>query len=159
MAYHTGNNTNITIRPLNETGIPMIYGFFNGFPGASRKFYHPYTFDQDAISVIARQLHDGNCIHLGAFHDDGSGEKLVGYVWYVHREESSYPLLGIGVVDTFQNVSISKGLTQRIERVARDRVDLLSGKLSCDSRLCQGRISPDREERGWYPVPYAPPFR
>ena len=47
----------------------------------------------------------------------------------MHREESSYPLLGIGVVDTFQNARISKGLTQRIERVARDRVDLLIWKI------------------------------
>lgn len=38
-----------------------MYGFFNGFPRGSHKFYHPYTFDQDAISVIARQLHDDSC--------------------------------------------------------------------------------------------------
>ena len=61
MAHHTGNHTNITIRPLNEADIPKMYGFFNGFPRGSHKFYHPYTFDQDAISVIARQLHDDSC--------------------------------------------------------------------------------------------------
>ena len=70
--------------------------------------------------MIARQLHDDSCVHLGVFHDDGSGKKLVGYVWYVHREESSYPLLGIGVVDTFQNANIGTELMQQVEHVARD---------------------------------------
>ena len=93
MTHHTGNNTNITIRPLNEADIPKIYGFFNGFPGASRKFYQPYTFDQDAISEIAYNSTTAVVLSISVpFMTMAVVEKLVGHVSYVCREESRYPL-------------------------------------------------------------------
>ena len=74
-----GDSTiNLTIRFLTDADVPKISAFFEGLSEASRSFYHPYPFDQDAVAKIAGELHNPNCVHMGAFSD----EKLVGHVWY-----------------------------------------------------------------------------
>ena len=111
------NTTNLAIRFLTDADIPKISAFFEGLSEASRSFYHPYPFDQDAVAKIAGELHDPSCVHIGAFSD----EKLVGHVWYVDREGDGYPGLGIGIVDAFHNRGIGQRLMQQIEGIARER--------------------------------------
>ena len=71
------NTTHLTVRFLTDADVPKISVFFEGLSEASRAFYHPYLFDQDAVTKIAGELHNPSCVHIGAFSD----EKLVGYVW------------------------------------------------------------------------------
>ena len=105
------------IRPMDDPDVPKLADFFDGLSEASRKFYHPYPFDQNALSLTAKELHDEGCAHIGAFH----GDELVGHVWYRGTATDNYPTLGIGVVDTFHNRSIGKELMRGIEALARDR--------------------------------------
>ena len=111
------NTTNLAIRFLTDTDVPKIPPFFEGLSEASRSFYHPYLFDQNAVAKIAGELHNPSCVHIGAFSD----EKLVGHVWYVDREENGYPGLGIGIVDAFHNRGIGQRLMGQIEGIARER--------------------------------------
>ena len=111
------NTTNLTIRALADADVPKISAFFEGLSGASRYFYHPYPFDQDAVATIAGELHNPSCVHIGAFSD----EKLVGHVWYRGGGGDGYPGLGIGVVDAFHNRGIGQRLMGRIEGIARER--------------------------------------
>lgn len=111
----------VIIRPLNDADVPKILDFFDGLSQTSRDFYHPYAFDQNAVSQIAEQLGNQNCAHIGAFHGDGDGQKMVGHVWYIGREGGSRPGLGIGIVDAFHNRGIGQRLMKRIEEVARAR--------------------------------------
>ncbi len=111
------NTTNLTIRALTDADVPKISTFFKGLSEASRSFYHPYSFDQEANANIAGELHNPTCVHIGAF----SGENLVGHVWYAGGGGGRYPSLGIGIVDAFHNRGIGQRLMQRIEGVARER--------------------------------------
>ena len=111
------NTTHLAIRFLTDADIPKIFAFFEGLSEASRFFYHPYPFDQDAVAKIAEELHNPSCVHIGAFSD----EKLVGHVWYVDREGDGYPGLGIGIVDAFHNRGIGQKLMEQIEGIARER--------------------------------------
>ena len=111
------NTTNLAIRFLTDADIPKIPPFFEGLSEASRSFYHPYPFDQDAVAKIAGELHNPSCVHMGAF----SEEKLVGHVWYRGGGGDGYPGLGVAVVDAFHNKGIGQRLMQQIEGIARER--------------------------------------
>ena len=111
------NTTNLTIRTLVDVDVPKISAFFEGLSEASRYFYHPYPFDQGAVTKIAEELHNSSCVHIGAF----SGEKLVGHVWYRGGGEDGYPGLGVAVVDALHNRGIGQKLMGQIEDSARER--------------------------------------
>ena len=87
MGDHT---THLTVRFLTDADVPKISVFFEGLSEASRAFYHPYFFDQDAVTKIAEELHNPSCVHIGAFSD----EKLVGHVWYRGGGEDGLSGLG-----------------------------------------------------------------
>ena len=107
------SNSNITIRLLEGTDLPKIPAFFSGLSETSRNFYHPYAFDDGAIQLIAKEIKNDDCAHIGAFSD----QKMVGHIWY--RGRNSYPVLGIGVIDNFQNMGIGRRLMQEIEITAQ----------------------------------------
>ena len=111
------NTTGLTIRFLADADVPKIPPFFEGLSEASRSFYHPYPFDQDAVTKIAAELHNPSCVHMGAFSD----EKLVGHVWYRGGGGDGYPGLGVAVVDAFHNKGIGQRLMGQIEGIARER--------------------------------------
>ena len=107
------SSSNITIRLLEGTDLPKIPAFFSGLSETSRNFYHPYAFDDGAIQLIAKEIKNDDCAHIGAFSD----QKMVGHIWY--RGRNSYPVLGIGVIDNFQNMGIGRRLMQEIEITAQ----------------------------------------
>ena len=109
------SHSNINIRLLEDTDLPKIPTFFSGLSEASRNFYHPYTFDDSAVQLTAEEIKNEDCVHIGAFSD----QKMVGHVWYRGRDD--YPVLGIGIIDTFQNMGIGQKLMQKIEITAQQR--------------------------------------
>ena len=111
------NTTDVAIRFLTDADVPSISTFFEGLSEASRSFYHPYPFNQDAVTKIAGELHDAGCVHIGAFSDG----KLVGHVWYRGGGEDGYPGLGVAVVDAVHNRGIGQKLMRQIEGIARER--------------------------------------
>ena len=113
----TGNPPDTAIRLLTDADVPEIPGFFAGVSEASRKFFHPHSFDREAAAWIAREIHDPDRVHLGAF----SGGRLIGHAWYARRGGKPFPGLGIGIVDAFHDRGIGRRLMQRIEAIARER--------------------------------------
>ena len=113
----TGNPPDTAIRLLTDADVAKIPGFFAGVSGASRKFFHPHSFDRAAAAWIAREIHDPDSVHLGAF----SGDMLIGHVWYARRGGNPFPGLGIGIADAFHDRGIGRRLMQRIEAIARER--------------------------------------
>jgi hypothetical protein len=97
---------------MDDPDISKLADFFDGLSEASRAFYHPYPFDQSAIALTAKELHDEGCAHIGAFH----GEQLVGHVWYRSIGTDNYPTVGIGVVDAFHDRGIGKKTDARHRR-------------------------------------------
>ena len=113
----TGNAPGTAIRLLEDADVPKIPGFFEGVSEASRKFFHPHSFDRNAVAEIAQGLRNPDCVHVGAF----SGDSLIGHVWYARRSGKPFPGLGIGIVDACHDQGIGKKLMQRIEAIARER--------------------------------------
>ncbi len=111
------NTTDLAIRFLTDADVPSISTFFEGLSEASRSFYHPYPFNQGAVTKVAEELRDSSCVHIGAFSDG----KLVGHVWYRGGGEAGYPGLGIAVVDAFHNRGIGQKLMGQIEGIASER--------------------------------------
>ena len=109
------SHNNITIRLLEDADLPKIPTFFSGLSEISRNFYHPYAFDESAVQLTAEEIKNENCVHIGAFND----QKMVGHVWY--RGKDDYPVLGIGIIDVFQNMGIGQRLMQQIEIIAQQR--------------------------------------
>ena len=109
------SHSNVNIRLLEDTDLPKIPTFFSGLSEASRNFYHPYTFDDSAVQLTAEEIKSEDCVHIGAFSD----QKMVGHVWYRGRDD--YPVLGIGIIDAFQNMGIGQRLMQKIEITAQQR--------------------------------------
>ena len=110
-------SSEIEIRRMGDADVPKVPDFFEGLSEESRHFYHPYDFNQDAVSLTAKEIQDDGCIHIGAFHE----EKMVGHVWCRGGGKGAYPYLGIGIVDSFHDRSLGTSLMQRIEEVARER--------------------------------------
>lgn len=108
---------NVTIRLLTDADVPKIPAFFAGVSEASRKFFHPHSFDRDAVADIARGIRDPGSVHLGAF----SGDRLIGHAWYARRGGKPFPGLGIGIVDAFHDRGIGSRMMRRIEAIARER--------------------------------------
>ena len=113
----TGNAPGTAIRLLADADVPKIPGFFAGVSEASRKFFHPHSFDREAVAEIAKGIRNPGCVHVGAF----SGDSLIGHVWYARRGGKPFPGLGIGIADAFHNQGIGGKLMQRIETIARER--------------------------------------
>ena len=111
------SRTKVTVRFFNDADVARIPAFFEGVSEASRHFFHPHSFDREAVAEIAEGIRDPDSVHVGAF----SGEKLIGHVWYARKGGKPYPGLGIGIVDAFHNQGIGKRLMQRIEGIARER--------------------------------------
>ena len=111
------SRTKVTVRFFNDADVARIPAFFEGVSEASRHFFHPHSFDREAVAEIAEGIRDPDSVHVGAF----SGEKLIGHVWYARKGGKPYPGLGIGIVDAFHDQGIGKRLMQRIEGIARER--------------------------------------
>lgn len=113
----TAKPPEVTIRFLEEADLPKLPAFFEGFSEASRRFFHPHSFDRNAAAEIAAAIRNPDCVHVGAF----SGDCLIGHVWYARRSGKPFPGLGIGIVDAFHDQGIGRRLMQRIEAIARER--------------------------------------
>ena len=111
----------MVIRPLGSGDLTEIPEFFERLGETSRRFYHPYAFDGDAVSLIARQLREESSAHLGAFHREGDRNRMVGHVWFMPIEGADYPVLGIAVIDELQNAGVGQRLMRKIEDTARTR--------------------------------------
>ena len=111
----------IIIRALEDDDVAKVQPYFDNLSPATRSKYHPYKFTADDIATIARQLHADTSAHVGAFCDDGGGERMVGHVWYSHEGGYGNPGLGIGIVDDFQGRGIGQRLMSEIDAVARKR--------------------------------------
>ena len=114
----------ITIRPLEDADVASILPYFDGLSPATRSTYHPFKFNVDDVTRIARQLHADNSAHVGAFCSDGGGGRMVGHVWYSHEGGYGNPGLGIGVIDDFQGRGIGQMLMQKIDEIARSRGEI-----------------------------------
>ena len=117
----------VCVRRARGSDTELFLRFFAGFSAASRDFMHGWSADnrctrQHAESLAAKTHADDHCA-LVALDGAPPHERIVGYCWIDGLgDNDAIPMLGIGVIDEYQEVGLGKALLRLMIDQARDSV-------------------------------------
>ncbi len=99
----TRDGVDLLVRRLGATDATSLQAFNSALSLDSRRKFLPHAYDDSTVAKAMTRSENGDDYVLGAF----DGDRLVGYffLWYVCER---IPLLGIGMLDEFQNRGLGR---------------------------------------------------
>lgn len=116
----------IKIRTVQNSDTELFLKYFDGLSAKSRYFFHPFPFDREHATAIAKDADSRSTYRLVAVEGEQERERIVGYTWIQGLEKDDIPMLGIGLVDEYHNAGLGKRLMKAmIERAKQLNLDRL----------------------------------
>lgn len=113
------DNKLIEFRKVRESDMDLFLKYFDGLSARTRYFFHPFSFDRKSAAAVVADADSSNNHRLVAVARDEDRELIAGYAWIQGMERSDIPMLGIGVIDEYQNVGLGKRMLMLLIKHAR----------------------------------------
>lgn len=111
----------VKTRTVRKEDTFLILEYFNGLSAKSRYFFHPCPFDGENAAAIAADAENSDTYRLVAVEENQQRDRIVGYAWIQGLKRSDIPMVGIGIIDEYQNVGLGtemlKLLTERAKQL------------------------------------------
>jgi ribosomal protein S18 acetylase RimI-like enzyme len=120
----------IKTRTVRNSDTELFLNFFDGLSARSRSFMHGWSTlcDRKHAESITAQADSDNYYSLVILTSGPAKERVIGYSWIQGLKGSGIPLLGIGIIDEYQNVGLGRILLrlmiERAKHLNLDRVKL-----------------------------------
>ncbi|RIH66971.1 GNAT family N-acetyltransferase [Mariniphaga sediminis] len=101
------NHKQFIIRRLLITDRVVLQNFGNSLSEKSTASFFPHSYDDKTVEAILSRSEIGKDLTLGLFNKDEMAAYF--FLWYF---DEPIPLLGIGILDTFQGQGLSKKIIQ-----------------------------------------------
>lgn len=108
--------TVVTLRRVRCDDVERMLRFFESLGDVSRGFFHPHPFDRENAEKIC----DGSDPDTFRVVAEADGE-VVGYAWFGPSSRSPFPMVGIGVSDSFQGRRLGGVLMDALSAEAKHR--------------------------------------
>ena len=101
----------VRVRQARSTDAELFFRFINGLSGASRDFMHGWNRvtgqeKKHAENLAAKTNSDDHCALVAVVSEPQ--ECIVGYCWIDGLKGTDIPMLGIGVIDAYQNAGLGR---------------------------------------------------
>lgn len=104
------------IRRLSIDDKVSLQKFGNSLSDKSRSTFLPHSYDDKTVNALLSRSEAEKDLTLGLFHND----EMVGYLFLWYYDEP-IPLLGIGILDNYQGLGLSKKIIQVLIDSAREK--------------------------------------
>jgi len=100
----------------DETLLPM---FNKALSKRSRYLFMPHGYDRKTLKKIIRRSENGADAAFIALEKNDSGERVAAY-WFLWWVNTSFPVLGIGILDDFHGQGLGTQLIHHLITLAED---------------------------------------
>jgi ribosomal protein S18 acetylase RimI-like enzyme len=113
--FQTRDGEALVARRLGAGDAPAMQRFHAALLPESRRRFLPHRYDDATLAQVLARSVAGADLTLGLF----AGERLAGYffLWYFRER---VPLLGIGLLDEYQQRGLGKPMMELLIRLARE---------------------------------------
>jgi len=110
----------VCIRKQRTDDKELFIGFFESMSERNRSFMRGFTFDRKQAEQISKQADSDDFYSLVVLPANSPIEKIIGYSWIVGLKTETIPMLGIGVVDEYQNANLGKILLRQVHKSVKE---------------------------------------
>lgn len=110
------NDKQFIIRRLLRTDRVALQNFGSSLSEKSTSSFLPHAYDDKTVDSLLIRSEAGKDLTLGLFYEDKISAYL--FLWYFDRP---IPLLGIGILDEFQGIGLSKKIMHFLIDAAREK--------------------------------------
>ena len=106
--FRMPDGTSLLVRPVGEDDIPRLQAFEKELSEESRNLFTPHPYDDCTLEKVVQRAQEGQDRVYVALAEG----RVIGYFFLWHMDQP-VPILGIGIVDSYQN----QGLGTRFMRL------------------------------------------
>ena len=108
-----------SLRLVRADDTERFIEYFAGLSTRSRYFFHPFKFERTSAVDVTGDSDAPDTHRVVAVVERDGGESIVGYVWLTGIGGPEIPMLGIGIVDAYQEYGIGRRLLHALLDVGR----------------------------------------
>ena len=112
----------VYIRKQRADDTELFMGFFEGMSERNRSFMRGFTFDRKQAEQISKQADSDDSYSLVVLPTNSPTERIIGYSWVIGLKTDVIPMLGIGIVDEYQNAGLGKLLLRQMQASVKKNV-------------------------------------
>lgn len=109
------NGTVVSYRTLREDDEKKLSAFNDELSERSRDLFMPHGYDGETFAKVMIRVNNGDDIAFVAF----DGERIVAY-WFLWWFNTSFPVLGIGILDEFHGQGLGGQLMRHLIEAAKN---------------------------------------
>ena len=114
------DGTEITLRKVRSGDANLFIEYFQGLSERSRYFFRPFDFTVANVESVAGNPGSNDCFRMAATIVCHGREIIVGYAWLEGLEGKDVPMLGVGIIDDYQERGLGRLMLLALLDVGRD---------------------------------------